>query len=166
MKRGAGFTLLEMLVVLAVMGVLVAAARPLVELATRRQHEAQLREGLRQIRSAIDAYQRAVADGSVLRPADAPASGPEATLAVYPARLALLVDGVPVSAEAGAPRRHFLRRLPRDPFDPDRTQPAEATWAQRASDSPPDDPRPGRDVFDVRSRSEALALDGSRYSDW
>jgi general secretion pathway protein G len=93
-------------------------------------------------------------------PADAPAGRP-----VYPASLELLVQGVPVSAEAGSPQRHFLRRVPRDPFA-DPALPAAAGWALRASDSPPDAPRAGRDVFDLASRHEGTALDGTRYSEW
>ena len=155
-----GFTLVEMLVVLAILGVLAAAARPLLELAALRHKEASLRESLRHIRNAIDSYERAVAEGSVQRPADTLPGLP-----VYPATLQLLVQGVPVSADANAPRRYFLRRLPRDPFaDPE--LPAVETWALRASDSPPESPRPGRDVFDVASRHEGTALDGSRYRDW
>jgi general secretion pathway protein G len=158
--RRAGFTLVEMLVVLAILGVLATAARPLVELAALRHKEAALREGLRQIRGAIDRYEQAVATGAVVRPADAPPGRP-----VYPASLLLLVEGVPVSAEAGAPRQVFLRRLPRDPFAEPGLAAAD-TWALRASDSPHDNPRPGRDVFDIASRHEGTALDGTRYRDW
>lgn len=158
--RRRGFTLVELLVVLAVMGVLAAAARPLVELAAQRHKEAALRHALREIRVAIDAYARAVEEGKVLRPPDAATGRP-----VYPATLELLVQGVPESAEPGAPRRHFLRRVPRDPFA-DPALPAADTWALRASDSPPDAPRAGRDVFDVASRHDATALDGTRYRDW
>jgi general secretion pathway protein G len=143
-----------------VLAVLASAARPLLELAALRQREAGLRDGLRQIRSAIDRYEQAVATGRVLRPAEAPAGLP-----VYPDSLELLVQGVPLSAEPEAPRIHFLRRLPRDPFA-DPALPAAATWVLRASDSPPDSPRPGRDVFDVMSRHEGVALDGTNYRDW
>jgi general secretion pathway protein G len=159
LRRG-GFTLVELLVVLAILGVLAAAARPLVDLAAQRHKEAALRQALRDIRGAIDAYARAVERREVQRPADAPAGLP-----VYPATLELLVQGVPTSAEPGAPRRYFLRRLPRDPFA-DPSLPAGATWALRASDSPPDTPAAGRDIFDVASRHEANALDGTRYAEW
>jgi general secretion pathway protein G len=158
--RWRGFTLVELLVVLAVMGVLAAAARPLVELAAQRHKEAALRHALREVRTAIDAYSVAVEQGRVVRPADAAPGRP-----VYPATLELLVQGVPESVEPDAARRHFLRRVPRDPFA-DPALPAAAGWALRASDSPPDAPRAGRDVFDLASRHEGTALDGTRYSEW
>jgi general secretion pathway protein G len=156
----SGFTLIEMVVVLAIMGVLAAAARPLVELAARRQREFALRDGLRQMRTAIDTYELEVARGALPRPADAPDAGP-----VYPATLRALVDGVATSDKAGAPRRYFLRRLPRDPFADPELAP-EDTWGLRASDTSPDAPRPGRDVFDVYSMAPGVALDGTRYRDW
>ena len=101
-----------------------------------------------------------MAAGRVLRPADAPPGLP-----AYPATLELLVQGVPTGEGPDAPRLVFLRRIPRDPFA-EPTLPAAETWALRASDSPPDAPRPGRDVFDVMSRHEGTALDGTRYRDW
>ncbi len=60
---------------------------------------------------------------------------------------------------------YFLRRLPRDPFADPATEPARG-WGLRSADSPPDAPQPGKDVFDVYSRSERRALDGTRYKDW
>lgn len=156
----AGFTLIEVLVVLAVLGLLAGVARPLLELAALRHKEAVLRDGLRQIRTAIDAYEMAVASGQVQRPERA-----EPGLPVYPATLVLLVDGVPLAATSDAPLRRFLRRLPRDPFA-DPTLAAADTWATRASDSGPDAPRSGKDVFDVASRHAGTALDGTRYADW
>lgn len=154
--RARGFTLIEMLVVLAMMGVLVSAARPLLELSVQRSREHELRQGLRALREALDAYKRAVEAGSVaLSPED---SG-------YPKTLQLLVDGVPDARSPNGRKMYFLRRLPRDPFAPAEL-PAADTWGLRAYDSPPDDPRAGKDVFDVYSRSERRALDGSRLKDW
>ncbi len=154
--RAHGFTLIEMLVVLALVGVLAAAARPVLEFSVRRSQEFALREALRQIRGGLDAYKRAADEGRIARAVDD--SG-------YPPDLDALVRGVPDIKSPNGRRLYFLRRLPRDPFAPGDGPPAE-TWAVRAADSGPDERRAGRDVFDVHSRSERRALDGSFYKDW
>ncbi len=156
MRVARGFTLIEMLVVLAMLGVLASAARPLLELSVQRSREHELRQGLRTLREAIDAYKRAGEAGHVVQDADA--SG-------YPPHLRALVDGVADAKSAEGRKLYFLRRLPRDPFAPAEL-PAAETWGLRAYDSPPDDPRAGKDVFDVFSRSERKALDGTRLKDW
>lgn len=154
--RARGFTLIEMLVVLAMMAVLASAARPLLELSVQRSREHELRQGLRALREALDAYKRAGEAGSILQsPED---SG-------YPKSLQQLVDGVPDAKSPNGRKLYFLRRLPRDPFAP-ADLPAAETWGLRAYDSPPDDPRAGKDVFDVYSRSDKLALDGTKLKDW
>ncbi|WP_342399032.1 type II secretion system protein [Roseateles subflavus] len=154
--RPRGFTLIEMLVVLALVGVLAAAARPVLELSVRRSQEFALREALRQLRGGLDAYRRAADEGRIARAVDD--SG-------YPPDLDALVRGVPDIKSPNGRRLYFLRRLPRDPFAPAELPPAE-TWALRAADSGPEERRAGRDVFDVHSRSERRALDGSLYKDW
>lgn len=156
MRRGRGFTLIEMLVVLSIMAMLGTAARPLLELSVQRSREAQLRSALRELRGALDAYKRATDAGEVLRGADE--SG-------YPRELRLLVEGVQDVKSPSGRRIYFLRRLPRDPFA-DPSLPAAQTWGLRAADSPPDEPRAGRDVFDVYSLSERRALDGSLLRSW
>ncbi|MGM9482597.1 type II secretion system protein [Roseateles sp. NT4] len=154
--RARGFTLIEMLVVLAMLGVLASAARPLLEMSVQRSREHELRQALRTVREALDAYKHAVESGSiVLSPED---SG-------YPKSLQLLVDGVADVKSPNGRKIYFLRRLPRDPFAPAELGAAE-TWGLRSYDSPPDDPRAGKDVFDVYSRSERKALDGSKLKDW
>jgi general secretion pathway protein G len=154
--RVRGFTLIEMLVVLAMLGVLASAARPLLELSVQRTREHELRQALRTLREAIDSYKRAAESGSfVLSPED---SG-------YPKSLQLLVDGVADAKSPNGRKIYFLRRLPRDPFA-SAEQPAAETWGLRAYDSPPDEPREGKDVFDVFSRSDRKALDGTRLKDW
>jgi len=155
-SRPCGFTLIEMLVVLAMMAVLVGAARPVLELSVQRSHEYELRSALRTLRGAIDAYKRAADEGRIARPADA--SG-------YPPRIGSLVDGVKDERSEHGAMIYFLRSLPRDPFA-DPLLPAAETWAPRSYDSPAGDPRPGRDVFDVHSMSERRAIDGSFYKDW
>jgi general secretion pathway protein G len=154
--RSRGFTLIEMLVVLAMLGVLASAARPLLELSVQRTREHELRQALRTLREAIDAHKRAVEAGSV-------AHSPEDS--GYPPQLQALVDGIADAKSPNGRKLYFLRRLPRDPFAP-ADQPAAETWGLRAYESAPDDPRPGKDVFDVFSRSERKALDGTRLKDW
>ncbi|MDC8785704.1 type II secretion system protein [Roseateles koreensis] len=154
--RHGGFTLIEMLVVLAIMAMLAGTARPLLELSVQRSREHELRGALRSLRGALDAYKKAAEAGQIrMSPED---SG-------YPPNLQVLVTGVTDARTVAGRKLYFLRRLPRDPFA-DATLPAAETWALRASDSAPDDPRPGRDVFDIASRSDRRALDGSRYKDW
>ncbi len=152
-----GFTLVEMLVVVTLVGILAAAAQPLGVWVHKRQREAELRHALRTLRDGLDAYHRAAREGRITLKADD--SG-------YPPDLDALVRGVPDARDPqNAKRLYFLRRLPRDPLA-DPALPAAQTWALRSHDSPPEAPAPGRDVFDVHSRSEALAIDGSRYRDW
>ena len=166
-RRHGGFTLIEMVVVLAIVGILAMAAAPLHEMALRRVKEQALREGLRSLRSALDAHRLAVEAGRIAR-------GPDGT--PWPASLDVLVQGVPLLDEQGRPRDdrarlYLLRKLPRDPFaaadsDAGPAGSAAASWGQRASTSPPSAPAAGADVFDVFSRAETRALDGSVYHDW
>jgi general secretion pathway protein G len=156
-RRAQGFTLVEMVAVVAIVGILAAAAQPLAVWVHKRQREAELRLALRTLRGALDAYWQAAREGHVtLKAGD---SG-------FPPDLDSLVQGVPDAQDPQRRRRlYFLRRLPRDPMA-DPALPAAQTWSLRSYDSPPDAPAPGRDVFDVHSRSEATALDGTRYSQW
>ena len=152
-----GFTLIELVVTLLIVGLLAGAAVPLVELTVKRNQERELRAALREIRTAIDAYKRASDEGRILRLAQQ--SG-------YPPKLAALVDGVP---DVRSPERrpiYFLRRLPRDPTFPDPSAPAESTWGKRSYMSPPESPEEGDDVFDVFSRTERTALNGTPYKSW
>ena len=156
-RRHLGFTVLEMTIAVAMLAVLLAAARPLLEVQHQRGQERELREALRSIRGALDEHKR-LADAGLL--VSAPPSG-------WPPSLAVLTEGLELrDATQGTTRRlHLLRRLPRDPFA-DPALPAEQTWRLRSHASPADDPQPGDDVFDVLTSSPLLALDGSRLADW
>ncbi len=152
-----GFTMIELLVVMAILGILAAAVMPLGETLLVAQRERELRQSLWEIRGAIDEYKRAMSASSVPLPLGA--SG-------YPASLQVLVDGVPDPRAQGQGRTlYFLRKLPRDPMADPRL-PAEQTWRLRSYASSPTEPKPGVDVYDVHSSSDALALDGSSYAKW
>jgi len=152
-----GFTFVELMVTLAIVAVLTSIAFPLVELTVQRQKEKELRSALRQIRGALDAFKAAGDEGRIVRRAGE--SG-------YPASLQLLVAGVEDAKDPTRRKIYFLRRIPRDPMFPDRTAPAETTWAIRSYESPPDQPRPGNDVFDIRSTIGKIGLNGIPYREW
>lgn len=157
MRNARGFTLLELAVVLAILGILGSITLPLAELAVQRTHEQELRRGLREMRDAIDAYKRASDEGRIARAAGS--SG-------YPPSLQALVDGVVDGRDAKHAKLFFLRRIPRDPMFPDPTVAAEATWGKRSYASEADNPQEGADVYDVFSRSQAVGLNGIEYRKW
>ena len=152
-----GFTLIELVVTLALLGVLALLAAPMAESAVLRSREQALRESLREIRTAIDQYHLAVEQGRIARRLGD--SG-------YPPSLDVLVTGVPNAQDPKGGQLYFLRRLPRDPFHPDPQASPAATWGLRSYASPPDDPREGDDVFDVHSLSDGVGLDGVAYRQW
>lgn len=152
-----GFTLVELVVTVAIVSILALAVTPLAEMAARRHKESELRGALREIRGALDAYRRAVDEGKVERKADE--SG-------YPRRLEDLAGGVDNRLDPGKGKIYFLRRLPRDPFAADANLAAAETWGKRSYDSPPDAPREGSDVFDVYSLAPGAGLNGVAYREW
>ncbi|MFT3858863.1 MAG: type II secretion system protein [Aquabacterium sp.] len=154
--RDAGFTLVEMVVVVLIVSILASAAMPLAALHKRRAQEAELRLSLRTLRQALDDYKRAWDAGRIEKKADA--SG-------YPPDLDVLVIGVRDITDPKGRRIHFLRRLPRDPFA-DPQWPATQTWGRRSYASPADAPAAGADVYDVYSMTPGVGLDGTPYRQW
>lgn len=153
-----GFTLIELVISVAIVSLLATVALPMAELAVQRNKEQELRTALREIRSGLDAYKRAVDEGriahSVLR------SG-------YPASLRALVDGEPDAFSPNSKARiHFLRRIPRDPMVVDADKPDEETWGKRSYESSVDAPEEGEDVFDVYSLSSGVGLNDIPYRKW
>ena len=156
--RSRGFTIIELVITVAIVSLLATAVLPSAQLMYQRERESELRLSLRTIRDAIDAYKRAWDAGHIKK---------ELEKSGYPPNLQVLVDGVD---DAGSTKEgvkiYFLRRVPRDPFWPDATTPAADTWGLRSYASPPDDPQPGDDVYDVYSRSSRTGLNGVPYRDW
>lgn len=146
-----------MLVVVVIVTILASAALPLAALGEQRLKERELRQALREIRTAIDGYRKAADEGRIVRKAND--SG-------YPPTLAVLVEGVPDARSAAAERRiYFLRRIPVDPFASSDT-PDGAAWGLRSYASPPTDPRPGDDVFDIYSLTPGAGSNGVPYRNW
>jgi general secretion pathway protein G len=153
----AGFTLIELVVVIAIIAILATGLLPLAELANQRSKETELHAALRDIRTAIDAYKQATDEGRVERKADETG---------YPPSLELLAAGVPNAKDPEKRKIYFMRRIPRDPFSLAPEVPAHKTWGLRSYESPPDEPKDGKDVFDVYSLSQKKGLNGVPYNKW
>lgn len=154
----AGFTLIELVVTVALVGLVATMAFQMAEMAVKRNKEQELRLVLRQIRGAIDDYRQYVKDGRIA--SDPAKSG-------YPPTLQDLVKGVKdLSDPKGEKKLFILRRLPRDPMSTDGSIDAEATWGKRTYASPPDAPTEGDDVFDVYSLAKGTGINGIPYSQW
>src|SRR5215813_7109091 len=157
-NRPNGFTLLEIIIVIIILSVLTGAAIPMVRNTVRRERESDLRLALRQLRQAIDRYKlyHDQSNGTAIPIEWKTQSG-------YPKELKLLVEGfIPANVVGTSEARvRFLRRLPIDPMT------GNSEWGLRSYKDKPDSTSwGGEDVFDVYSKSDGTALNGTKYKDW
>ena len=162
-SASAGFTLIELVITVALVGLMCLMALPLYDVANTRLKEAELRRALRTIRQGLDTYKSAVDDGRLASEAGASGYPPSLELLTEPLELLGKRD---LSGSLGTQRMVILRQLPRDPFNREADIPAARTWRIRAYASRTDNPQPGDDVFDVSSKSDRTALDGTSYASW
>jgi general secretion pathway protein G len=154
-RSQSGFTFVELLVVSTILLILASAVMPLARVSIQRQRETELRRALREMRTAIDKFKDA-ADAGAIAPSDIQAGSEN-----YPPSLETLVNGVTKNNDATGVKLKFLRRIPFDPM----THSTE--WGMRAySDRPDSTSWGGSNVFDVYTKSDGKALDGSKYKDW
>jgi len=155
MDREAGYSFIELVIVTAILALLATAVMPLAQVTSQRQREAELRANLRQMRTAIDKFKDAVDGGRISQTELKPGSEG------YPPDLETLVEGVPIQGDASGAMLKFLRRIPPDPMTNG------TDWGLRSYQDKPDARSWGRqNVFDVYTKSEATALDGTKYRDW
>jgi len=148
-RRQRGFTLIELMVAIAILMILTGLAVPMARSAIKRQKESQLREDLREMRDAIDAYKDA-SDRLLLRE-----KGDDTG---YPKSLDILVKGVEIN---GGKTVRFLREIPMDPMT------GKAEWGMHSmEDDPGSDSWDATVVFDVYSKADGIGLDGTKYRDW
>lgn len=156
-RRASGFSFIELIACLAILGLLLGMAIPVAQNALQRHRELELRHSLAEIRGAIDRYKRATETGKIQTKVGE--SG-------YPPDLQVLVDGVTDASSPSGATLYFLRRLPRDPFHRGAEGDQAAGWGLRSYASPADDPQPGDDVFDVYSLSREKGLNEVPYAAW
>jgi general secretion pathway protein G len=146
-----GFTLVELVISVALLGLLASVAMPLLEVTVKRTKELELRRGLREIREGIDRFKTEY-DRARQKARDAKET--------FKARVSADRSGYPLTLEELVQTK-VLRRIPKDPMN------REGLWVSRSySDSLDTTLSDGRDIYDVRSASTAVALDGSRYDTW
>ena len=156
-KGQAGLTLIELIVAFTILLVLTTMAVPMTRYQIRRQREKELRDDLRQMRTAVDRYKDQCDEGKIQ------STGPDAYC--YPPTLEILVDGVQMNNKiAGlgqSSKIRFLRRIPKDPMTGD------TDWGKRSmQDEPTSTSWGGQNVFDVFSKTSDKASDGTPYSEW
>jgi general secretion pathway protein G len=153
LARNSGLTLLELIISCAILTILASMAIPIARFTAVRERENELKKDLLSMREAIDRY-KDLADHGLIR-VDALGGG-------YPPDLETLVKGVPLTSLTGGQKKiHFLRRIPIDPMTHN------SDWGLRSSEDDPDATSwGGQNVFDVYSKSQGTALNGTKYSEW
>ncbi|MBZ5562535.1 MAG: type II secretion system GspH family protein [Acidobacteriia bacterium] len=147
----SGFTLVEMIAAITILLLLTSIALPLARVQIQREREVELRRDLREMRTAIDRYKYFSDMGLI--PVKVESFG-------YPPDLDTLVKGVPVKGAATA-KYKFLRKIPVDPMT------GQTDWGLRSMQDDADSRSwGGENVFDVYTKSQGTALDGSSYADW
>ncbi|VAV82287.1 Predicted secretion system W protein GspG-like [hydrothermal vent metagenome] len=153
-----GLTLIELLITISIIAILAASIVPVSRLSVKRGNEVELKRNLRVIRVALDNYKKAWDEGKIKKSVGE--SG-------YPATLQVLVEGVDdVSSVEGGRKLKFLRRIPRDPMNRDEFLGDSEVWGLRSYKSDADSPAEGDDVFDIYSKSEEVAINGTQYNKW
>lgn len=163
MSRNSGFTLIELIVTIAIVAILASATMPLLQLTVQRNKETELRANLRQVRDAIDAYKIAYDEGRIELKTEGKSG--------YPPNLEVLVEGVVDKSDPNLKRKlKFLRRIPNDPMLPKgeagSTIDANSMWGMRSYDSSADSPEAGEDVYDIYSLSLLTGTNGIPYAQW
>jgi len=150
-----GYTFVEIIVVSAIMMILASAALPLARVSMKRQREAELRHTLREVRTAIDQF-KTWADAGRISQTELQFGSEN-----YPTSLEQLVQGVTLANDASGNRKKFLRRIPIDPMT------GSTDWGKRSYQDRPDSKVwGGQSVYDIYSKFDGIALDGSKYKDW
>ena len=148
-RCNGGFTLAELVMVVALIAVLSAMALPVAKFTVKRRKEVELRLALRQVRTAIDEYKRMSDQGMI--PVKIGGEG-------YPEDLEELVEGVEIVGQET--KKRFLRRIPIDPMTRDE-------WVLRSYQDDADSTMwGGENVYDIHTSSDGTALDGTKYADW
>src|SRR5229473_4476173 len=147
MRNTRGFTLIELIVATTILLILTGMAIPMARVTIKREKERELRHDLWMMRDAIDRYKDAADRGAFQIKV-----GSEG----YPPDLDTLVTGVDVAGK----KVRFLRKIPVDPI-------TKQEWGMRSmQDDKDSDSWGGQNVFDVYSKSDQVALDGTKYKDW
>lgn len=160
----SGLTLVELIMTLSILSILAALILPSAQLMAKRNKEIELRRNLRTIRNAIDDFRKTQDKACEKGPA---AKGCEIGKSHCPESLDILVEGFDFG-DVKPDKKRFLRRIPCDPFATDRQLPCKETWNLKSFADKPGSSSTGggEDVYDVASKSEETAIDGSKYKDW